>query len=811
MLPPMRIVLPGDVGHDARLAVRLLARRPAFSCTALLTLILGLGAPTAIFSVVRAVLLRPLPYPDADRIVRFRIESRTPRGDQVGFDALPASMALEWAASSTTLAAMAVYNESARTLTTADGPVRLSGLAATPNLFELLGATPLAGRTFEAVDRDVGQVVLSHAAWLRYLHGEASAVGSLVSLDGVSHRVVAVMPPGFEFPSPETMFWVPVLLSPGGTRGMLLPAVGRLRPEATAAGAADEGRRFLADEGGAGGEQRLVVRTLQDQMVGQVRRVLWVLMAAVSLVSVIATVNIALLLLTQGASRAREFAVRLALGAARGRLIRQLAIEGAVLAALGGAGGLILAVIFVRVLVRIAPPDVPRLHQTSFDPQVLAFTSGLVLVASFLFAILSAGRVVTGDAIRALGGATTESRLLSTGPSRRRLNVLAAAELALAVVLLVGAGLLLRSFVGLVLTDQGFDARGALAAQVSLPAARYPSPAARMDFHERLLAHLRQQGGIARAGLITAMPNRQPTGRFAYDPADAAVSPDPSAMKLAEVRMATEGFFEAMGIPLLDGRGFEAGDVEGAEPVMVISEELARVHFPGGRAVGQMLYSGAGARRVIGVVGTVRPATSTALQYDPSAYLPLRQNLDVFRQFATMSIVVRGDHPGALAATVRAAARSLDPQLALFNVRTLDSEVAGLVAGPRFSATLLGLFAVVALVMAIVGVYGVMAYSASRRTREIGIRVALGATQAQILRLVLRDGMVVVGAGLVSGLTASVWLSRALTGLLFDVTPADPVALGSVAMLLSAIGLAAIYLPARRAARTNTLTALREE
>lgn len=803
-------ILLRDLGRDAMLALRLLTRRPAFAATALLTLALGLGAPTAIFSVVHAVLLRPLPYPDADRIVRFRIESRSPRG-QIGFDALPVATALEWEGTSSTLASVALYNDAAKTLTTADGPVRLSGLSATPNLFELLGVTPHAGRTFEAADRDVRQVVLAHAAWLRYFDGASSTVGSLVTLDGVPHRVVGVMPQGFDFPSPETMFWAPVLLTAGGTRGMVLPAIGRLRPEATVAGVVEEGQRLLADAGSPREARTLVVRTLQDQMVGDVRRVLWVLMAAVGLVSVIATVNISLLLLTQGASRAREFSVRLALGAARGRLIRQVSVEGLVLAALGGVGGLAFAALFVEVLVRIAPPGVPRLHQTSFDPQVLAFTSGLVLVASLAFAILSAGRVVTGDAIRALGGPGAESRLFTASVSRHRLNGLAAAELALAVVLLVGAGLLLRSFVGLVLIDQGFDSRGAVAAQITLPSARYPSPEARMDFHKRLLARLRQQRGISRAGLITAMPNRQPTGRFAYDPEGAPMLSDPLAMKIAEVRMATEGFFEAMGIPLLAGRGFEAGDAEGAEPVMVISEELARVHFAGRNPVGQMLYSGTGHRRVIGVVGTVRPATSAALQYNPSAYLPLRQALDVFRQFATMSIVVRGEDLDARARDLRTIVRSLDPELALFNVRRLDAEAAGLVAGPRFSATVLGVFAVVALVMAAVGVYGVMAYSAGRRTREIGVRVALGATRAQILRLILRDGLLIVAVGLVSGLLASVWLTRTLTGLLYEVTPADPVALVSVAVVLSAIGLAAIYLPARRATRMSALTALREE
>ena len=805
-----RTSIISDLGRDTRLALRLLLRRKAFAGTALLTLALGLGAPTAIFSVVHAVLLRPLPYPDADRIVRFRIEARTPRGP-IAFDALPVSTALEWAGMSSTLDSVAVYNDAARTLTTTDGPVRLIGVAATPNLFALLGTRPLAGRTFESADRDAQQVVLSHTAWQRYFDGDASAIGALATLDGLPHRIVGVMPPGFEFPSPETSFWVPVLLSAGGTRGMVLPAIGRLKPDASVAAVLEEGRRLLASEGTMHEERTLVVRTLQDQMVGPVRRVLWVLMAAVALVSVIATVNIALLLLTQGASRAREFSIRLALGAARGRLVRQVAVEGVVLAALGGCGGLVFAALFVPMLIRIAPPEVPRLHQAQFDPQVLAFTAGLIVVASLTFAILSAGRVVTGDAVRALGGSTAESRLTAAGVSRRRLNVLAAAELALAVVLLVGAGLLLRSFVRLVLIDQGFDSRGAVAAQVTLPSSRYPSPEARMAFHARLLASLRQQRGVAHAGVITAMPNRQPTGRFCYDPDGITEFPDPFTIKVAEVRMATDGFLEAMGIPLVAGRWFTAADADGAEPVIVVSDEMARAHFGDGPAVGRMLYSHTGNRRIVGVVRTVRPASSVALQHNPSVYLPLRQSLDVFQQFGTMSIVVRGDDPEALAAAVRAIVRTLDPELAVFNVRALDDEVASLVAGPRFSATVLALFAVVALVMAAVGVYGVMTYTVGVRTREIGVRAALGATQAQILQLILRDGLLVVVAGLGAGLLASVWLNRTLTGLLFEVTPADPMALGTVTALLSAVGLVAIYLPARRATRLSALTALRED
>ena len=800
-----------DLLRDAAHAVRLLMRRPAFAVTAIATLALGVGAPTTIFSIVQAVLLRPLPYPDPDRLVRFRIESRTPRGQQIAFDALPVTTALGWASGSATLASMALYNDAARTMATPEGPVRLSGLAATPNLFEVLGTRPVVGRTFDDADRDVRQIILSHATWQQYFDGTAAAIGSVVTLDGQAHRIVGVMPPEFEFPSRETRFWLPVVLSTGGGRGMLLPAIARMRPDATVAGVVAEGRRVLADEGEARERQVLIVRTLRDHMVGRVRRMLWVLMAAVGLVSAIATVNLSLLLLTQGAGRSREFSVRLALGGSHGRLIRQVAVEGLVLATAGGAAGFAFAWVFLTALVGIAPPDVPRLHQTSFDYQVLVFGAALVLAVSVVFAILSAVGVVAGDAIRSLAGTGSESPMFATAASRRRLNGLATAELALAVVLLVGAGLLLRSFVRLVLVDPGFDARGALAAQVTLPSARYPTAAARMDFHERLLGRLRELRGAEHAGLITAMPNRQPTGRFAYDPVGIAAFPDPFSMQVVEVRMATEGFIEAMGVPLIAGRTLLASDVEGAEPVMVISEELARHHFPDTNAVGRMLYSGTGNRRVVGVVGTVNPATAAGVQRNPSAYLPLRQSLDVFEQFATMSIVVRGRDPEALGRDLHAIIRGLDPELPAFNVRTLEAEVAGLVAGPRFSAMVLGLFAAVAVLMAALGVYGVMAYGAARRTREIGVRVALGATETHILRLILRDGVIVVILGLALGLLAASWLARTLTGLLHEIEPADPVALVSVAALLSFIGLTAVYLPARRATRMSALSALRED
>jgi putative ABC transport system permease protein len=788
-----------------RLAFRQLIRQKSFAAAALVTLALGIGGPTTIFSVVHAVLLRPLPYFQPDRIVRFRIESRSPAGP-VGFDALPATEALQWGAQSETLSSMALFNERALTLSTADGPFRLSGISATPNLFDLLGARPALGRAFSASSTDARQVVLSHATWLQFFKSDPDIAGKAVTFDGVPYRVTGVMPHEFRFPSAETAFWVPQVIEASGSRGMLLPAIARMKDGATTAAVVQEGTRALGDPGDRRIQQTLIARTLQQQMVGGVERMLWMLMAAVSVVFVIATVSIALLLLTRGAAREREFSIRLALGAGRGRLVRQLFLEGLVLAALGGLAGVIAAAAALKVLVRLAPPDLPRLQEASLDWQVLGFAVAVTLVTSLVFGILSAGRAIAIDPLRALGGSGAESRLVTGALPRRRLNLLAASQFALTMVLLVGAGLLIRSFVALALVDQGFDGRGALAMQINLPLSRYPGPAARMAFHERLLERLGQLDHVKSFGLISSMPNRQSSGRFDYNPVGVKAFPEPFSTDVVGVRMATDGFFEAMGIPLLAGRTFRATDTEGSEAVMVISERMARFHFQDRDPVGQLLYSGTGNRRVVGVVGDVKPIADDE-EPAPAAYLPLRQSTGILEWFGTMNVIVRGKGAGEM----RSLLLSLDPEMPAFNARMLDDEAASLVAGPRFSAALLTMFAGVALVMAAVGVYGVMAYSAAQRTREIGLRVALGATRGQVLRLIIRDGVSVVAGGLAVGLVAALWISRGLTSLLHDVTPNDPLAVASVTVLLSIVGVAAAYLPARRATRVSALSALRDD
>ena len=786
----------------------MLRRRPGFAAAALITLALGIGAPTAIFSVVHAVLIRPLPFVQPDRVVSFRIEAQTPAGP-FAFDALPVSSALEWSAQTKTLESLSVYNDRVLTLSTPEGPFRLAGISATPNLFEVLGTAPVIGRTFTRAETDRHQIVLSHAMWRRYFNNDPAIVGRALMLDGEPYRVTGVMADTFRFPTPEAAFWVPQVIDAGGSRGMVLPAIARLKPGATLAAVVGEGTTVLGDAGDPRVHETLLARTLQAQMVGGVSRVLWILMAAVSLMSVIATVNIALLLLTRGAAREREFSIRLALGAGRGRLARQLCVEGLTLATLGGLAGVVLGGVGLPLLMRLAPTDLPRLQDVEINAAVWLFAATITIVAGGVFGVLSAGKLIAFDAVRGLAGMTAESRLTPGGTGRWPLQVLAALELALTTVLLVGAGLLLRSFVALVLVPQGFEPQGAIAFQVNLPASRYPTAEARMVFLDRLQDKVGHIAGVHVAGLAAEMPNRQPTGRFAFAADPAALSGDPMTWPVVETRMVTEGFVEAMGMSLTAGRAFVSADRAGSEPVMVISERMARRQFGDRSPLGEMMYSGSGNRRVVGVVADVQPAVEGA-EPQPAAYLPLRQQVDLLSWHSGMNVVVRGDVV-SLSSSARSLVLSLDPNMPPSNMRALADDLSRASAGPRFSATVLGVFAALALVMAALGVYGVMAYAAGQRTREIGVRVALGATRPHVVRLMMRDGAMIVGAGLASGLLASLWLAKTLTGLLHEVTPADPVALAAVGAVLSVAGLVAASVPAFRASRVNVVAALKDE
>jgi putative ABC transport system permease protein len=799
---------PREVLRDAAGALTLLRGRSSVGAIVLATIALGIGAPTAIFSVVHAVLLRPLPYPQADRLVRFHVESRRAEGGT--FDAIPAASALQWAGSTSTLAGLAVFGDRMLTLRTAEGPFRLSGVAAAPVLFDLMQVRPVLGQAFDPATTDPGQIVLSHRAWRRYFASDLGIVGRSVTLDAGPYRVLGVMPERFRFPSADTEFWVPMILAAGEGRGMLLPSIARVRPDSSLAAAVEEGRRILDRD--SRGQSALVLhaRTLEEEMVGGIRRLLWMLMASVGFVCVIATANVALLLLLRGASRRREFSLRLAVGATRGRLVGQLLAEGFTFAAIGGAAGIGLAAAMLGVLVRVAPVGIARLEDASIDGTALLFACGLTMATSLVFGVLSAGKSIAFDLPRALGAAEGAADPGRGASPRRRLRLLAGVEIALTVVLVTGAGLLIRAFVGAALIDHGFDTADAVALQVSMPSARYPGATDRFAMHEQLIDRLASLDGVDRVGVTVAMPNRQPSARLDFNPNGPRLAHDPLSMQIAEVRSVSEGFLEAMGIPLLAGRTFRREDREGAEPVIVISESLAKLHFGDRSALGEVLYSGRRTVRIVGVVGDVRAAAPRP-QLSPSAYLPLRQDGDVFRWFGSLTIVVRAARAASLVPSLRTMVLAMDREMPPFNVRTLDEETSRLVAGPRFSASALTVFAVVALLLAAIGVYGVVAYSASQRTHEIGVRVALGATRGQVLWLVIREGLMVVGLGLVAGAVAAAGLARSLAGLVHDVRPADPIALTGVVLVLGIVGLVAVCIPGQRAARVNAVDALRME
>lgn len=627
------------------------------------------------------------------------------------------------------------------------------------------------------------------------------------------YRVTGVMAEGFRFPTPEAAFWVPQVIDAGGSRGMALPAVARMTDGVSISDVEREAASFLGDPGDPRITQKLTAHTLQQQLVGGISRVLWVMMAAVSVVSVIATMNIALLLLTRGVTRAREFSIRLALGAGRGRLVRQLSVEGLMLAVFGGLLGVVLATGGLRLLMTLAPASLPRVRDTVIDGRVLLFALAITVLASVVFGVLSAGRVIATDALQRVSGAVTGSALTTTGSRRRQLTALASVELALTMMLLVGAALLLKSFVALALVPQGFEPRGAIGFQVSLPASRYPTGEARLNFLDRLQSGVAHLSGVQHAGLAAELPTRQPTARFAFAAEPSALTGDPMEMPVFETRMIGEGFVEAMGLTLKAGRTFTANDRSGTEPVIVISELLAAHQFGNRNPIGQMLYSRSGNRRVVGVVGDVHPAVEGA-ESKAAAYLPLRQEGALLDWHSSMQVVVRSTTTAstpALAAPIRALVLSMDRDMPPSNLRALDDDVAMVVAAPRFSATVLGIFAVVALVMAAVGVYGVLSFVAGQRQREIALRMALGATRSSVVRLMMRDGAVIVASGLAIGFIGSVWFARGLTSMLHNVSSIDPMALGVVSALLALLGIAAAYIPARRLARVNVLSALKTD
>ncbi|CAA9303613.1 MAG: Acidobacterial duplicated orphan permease (function unknown) [uncultured Gemmatimonadaceae bacterium] len=809
-----------DILQDLRHGLRGLRRAPGFTLVAALTLALGIGATTAIFSVVHAVLLRPLPYAHAGRSAMVWLDNR--RGNN-------AEDIHSWPNFADLRAQTRAFDEIAGFATggfnltqgcadAACEPERVPAARTTANLFAVLGTRPLLGRVYRAEEEAEGRdavVVIGHGLWSRQFGADPTAVGRTVRLNGRERTIIGVLPRGFAFPTADTDVWVPLVVAPRlrEARGAYwLSAVGRLRPGVTLEGArSDLGaiaarlERQFPENRGLG----VNLVALPDQLVGRsVRTALWVMLGAVTAVLLIGCANVANLLLSRAAAREREVGVRLALGAGRGRLVRQLLTESVLLAAIGGAAGVALAWGGLAALRALAPADLPRIGEVRIDGVVLLVTALVVIVTGVAFGLVPALRASRPDLFATLregGRGGTASR---GGHQLRR--VLAGAQVALVVVLLTGAGLLIRSFLELQRVELGFRPDHLLTMELALPAAKYQQAPQRTAFYETLVERVGALPGVRGAGAISSifLSNTPNSTTFTI-----AGRPRTREQENVEVPLdaVTPDYFRVMGVPLVRGRAFTAADRADAPPVVIINENMARRFWPNEDPVGRRFkYGGPESEApwmtIVGVVGDMRRTGYDApVRYE--TFLPVAQDAP-----GRLTLVVRtAGPPLALVGAVRAAVRAIDPDQPVSGVASMDQTLGAMVAERRFSMALLGTFAGLALVLGLVGVYGVTSYLVAQRTRELGLRIALGANPRQIVRGVVRQGMGVAAAGLGIGLVGALGAARLMAGLLYGVGTADGVTLAAVVVILAASTLLANYIPARRAAAADPLAALRAE
>jgi len=797
--------------RDLRFAVRQLRRTPAFAVAAIGCLALGIGANTAIFSAVDGVLLRPLPFPESERLV-------TVWGYHASIGRESASLPdfLDWRRDSRSFTGMTARANTQFNLTGAGEPEVVRGALVTANYFQVLGSPIPLGRGFRDDEERRGAArvaVLSHGFWRREFGGSADAVGRQIMLGGVPYTIVGVGARGLSVPR-EVDVWTPLTTDTTlGRRNDFLEVVGRLAPGVDMSQAREElgtvARRLEQEYPGSNSGWGVDLVGLQERIVGEIRPALLVFMGAVGLVLLIACANVANLMLARVAAREREVTIRAALGASRRRLLRQLLTESVVLSLAGGALGLGLAVWGVRALQALEPGTIPRVDEIAVNGSALAFALGLSVLTGLLFGVAPAVRLMGYDLRGGLaeGGRGAAGRR-SAGRTR---SLLVLAEVALAGVLLVGAALLLTSFVRLQRVDPGFTPGGILTARVTLPRARYDDPARQTAFADALLERARSLPGVRSAALTSDAPLGDGPPYWAF--AVAGVEPPPpEVVQDAVVFRTTPDYFRTFAIPLVDGRLYQTSDRGDAAPVALVSEALARRYWPDRTPLGARITFGDPAdstsvwMTVVGVVGDVRQEGPAAAAY-PQIYVPLAQ---VSGRSLLIALRTSGD-PLALTPALKRAIAGIDPSLAVGRVATMDERVAAALARPRVNALLLGGFAVTALVLAALGIYGVIAYGVAQRTRELGIRMALGARSDDVLRLVLRQGMAPVLAGLALGLGGAAVGSRVLRGLLFGVGGTDPVTYAGVAGFLAAVALLASYLPARRAALADPVAALRND
>jgi putative ABC transport system permease protein len=798
--------------QDVSYASRRLWQSPGFTLVATLTLALGIGATSAIFSIVNAVLLRPLPFPEAFRLVEV---AQVWKGKPAVYS--PQNF-LDVEAQAKSFERLAAIDTSGVTLTGSGAATRLEGAEVSAGFFDVLRERPVLGRGFVAGENEPGTkvVVLGHKLWLDRFGGDAGLVGKTVQIDREPRTVVGVAPPGFSYPEGAEV-WLPMTYDERfrtNSRGAwYLTVVGRLAPGASVASAREEVKTIAARlekeypdaNEGVGG----TVRSLHEATVGDTRRALLVLLGAVGLVLLVACVNVANLLLARISGRDGELALRAALGAGRGRIVRQLFTESLLLALAGGVAGILLAGVLVDALLALQPQGVPRLAEVRIDRGVLAFAALLSLVTSMVFGALPAIRISRRAEAQSL---RQGSRGILSGGRPGLRGGLVVGQIALAMVLLAGSGLLIRSFSLLRRVDPGFDASSALTFRLSLPDSAYADDARRNSFYDALEGRLRALPGVRAVGAVSGLPLTGNTFVISFT-VDGRPEPPPAQQPSLHVAIATAGYLRAMGIELVRGRGFGAGDDLRAPQVVLLSETAVRRHFADEDPIGKHIRLGLGGhgdRKAGGeVVGVVRDVKrySLARESPPEIYVPYAQF-----PLQSMAVVLRSDvPPRSLATAAEAAVHELDAELPVARVATLEEIVARSISEPRFYVVLLGAFAATALFLAALGLFGVMAYAVAQRTRELAVRMALGARQQELRWMVLRDALVLGSIGLTLGLGGALLVSRTLESLLFSVSPGDPATLAAVALLLLVTTLLAGYLPARRATRIDPVVALRAD
>jgi putative ABC transport system permease protein len=798
---------------DARFALRGLARRPLFAAIVIATIALGVGANAAIFSVVNGILIRPLPYPKADHVVSFGHNPPTWLASQPEF--------LDYKRDLRSFESLAAFTQSEGNLATEDEPERVALAAVSPEFFTVLGLPPRVGRTFALEEHAAGPatvVILSHNLWVRRFASDAGIVGKTISFNGRPRTVLGVMPRSFDYPTARTDVWLPMPKfntdSLDDRSNHYLFMVGRLRSGSSVERATSEAalvaRRMMQDHSDRyDPKQPLipVIAKVSDNLVGGTRPYLWALLGTVGFVLMIVCANVANLLLARGEGRRKEMALRTAIGATRGRLITQLLTEALVLAFTGGALGLMLAWSATRMLVAVAPPSIPRLDQVGIDWMVLGYTIATSLVAGLLFGLapaFRAGQDAPGEALKEGG------RAAAHGSSRAMRRALVAAEVALAVVMLSGAGMLVRSLVNLQRAELGFDARSVLTMKVS-PSGNSYDEARSIVFYSQLLERVRAIPGVQSAGAAGWLPVVEAGGLWGLLPEGQSYDRLPQG-PIAEPQQATPGFFRSMGIPVLRGREFTDDDRENGPYVAVVSRKLAENLWGSADVLGKRFRLGGDTTyvTVVGVAGDIRARGFTDAP-GPTMYFAYPQTRKAaYFMPRSMSLVIRtSQDPLLLVRQVRAIVRTLDPAVPVSNIRTLEQVVGTSVSNRRFNTALIAGFALLALVLAGIGIFGVISYGVSQRTFEIGVRMALGAERSAVLALVLRDVVGMAVAGIAIGLLGAAAVARAIRSMLVGVPTIDIPTLVGVSLALTIVAVTACIIPARRAMAVDPTEALR--